>query len=124
MADVARLAEEDALTGDHPPAQPAQVHVWTWANEAVTPLVYHWPDEDRRLRRFLTENHFGLEFRAGTEHYPLATIYSHTQDTPKEPLTQQYLVVLHFASHYELILVEHLPELLKVLRHLDPVINR
>jgi hypothetical protein len=124
MAEMARQTEEDALTGEGSPAQPTQVRVWAWSDETITSLVYRWPDEDRRLRRFLTENGFELEYRAGTEHYPLATIHSHSQDAAKTAFPQQYLVVMHFASHYELILVEDLPALLKALRYLDLVINR
>jgi hypothetical protein len=124
MADAARLSEEDALSGDRPPAQPRQVRVWVWAEGAFAPLAYPWPDADRRLRRFLDEQDFSLEFHAGTEHYPLATVYSHAPDAGVEALPHQYLVVMHFASHYELILVEDLPALLEVLRHLDPAINR
>src|SRR5262245_13239153 len=124
MADAAQPTEEDALGGEQPPAHPTQVRVWAWAGEAIAPFAYQWPDDDRRLRQFLVDHRFELEVRAGTEHYPLATVYSHTQDAATESLPQQYLVVIHFASHYELILAEHLPALLQVLRYLDPVINR
>jgi hypothetical protein len=124
MAQVIGPGEDDALTGDQPPAQPAQVRVWAWTGETIAPFAYQWPSDDRRLRQFLDGQGFSLEFRAGTEHYPLATVYSHSQDARKGALPHQYLVVMHFASHYELILVEHLPALLEALRHLDPVINR
>ena len=107
----------DALSGDQPPAQPAQVRVWTWAGETLAMFAYLWPTDDRRLQPWLAEHHFDLEFRAGTEHYPLVTVYSHTPDGENESLPQQYLVVLHFASHYELIIVEHLPALLEDLRY-------
>jgi hypothetical protein len=124
MAHAAWPTEEDALTGERPPAQPTQVRVWSWTGETIASFPYQWPDDDRLLRRFLDDQTFSLEFRAGTEHYPLATVYSHAQDARKGALPHQYLVVMHFASHYELILVEHLPALLDVLRHVDPVINR
>src|SRR5262249_27852753 len=124
MADAARPADENALSGERPPAQPTQVRDWAWTEEAIVPFAFQWPDDDRRLQRFVDDQSFSLEFRAGTEHFPLATIYSHAQDARMVALSHQYLVVMHFASHYELILVEHLPALLNVLRHLDPVINR
>jgi hypothetical protein len=124
MANAAWPSEEDALTADRPPAQPEQVRVWAWTSEAMVPFAYQWPNDDRRLRRFLEDQDFVLEFRAGTEHYPLATVYSHALGAGKESLPYQYLVVMHLASHHELILVEGLPALLEVLRHLDPVINR
>jgi hypothetical protein len=124
MADTVQPTEEDALSGEQPPAHPTQVRVWAWVGETIAPFAYQWPGDDRRLRQLLANHRFDLEFRAGTEHYPLATVYSHVQDAPTESLPQQYLVVIHFASHYELILAEHLPALLQVLRYLDPVINR
>jgi hypothetical protein len=98
--------------------------VWAWVGEAIAPFAYQWADDDRRLRHFLAEHRFDLEFRAGTEHDPLAAVYNHAPDAATESLPQQYLVVIHFASHFELILADHLPALLLAPRYLDPVINR
>jgi hypothetical protein len=124
MANGTGPNQDDEVSGDQPPAEPAQVQVWSWTGETLAPFAYRWPTAERRLQPFLSEHGFALEFHAGIEHYPLVTVYSHGQDEATLSLPQQYLVVVHFASHYELILVDQLAALLEVLRYLDPVIHR
>jgi hypothetical protein len=67
---------------------------------------------------------FLFEFRAGTDHYPIAEVYSRDASSATDALPHEFVVVVLFGSHYELILAERLPALLEVLRYLDPVINR
>jgi hypothetical protein len=124
LADVGRSRDRSTLAHGEQPELPGQVRVWQWTEHTITSLDYPWPDDDRRFQHFVDRHGFIFEFRAGTEHYPIAETYSRDFVAESDALPYQYLVAILVGSHYELILAEHLPALLEVLRYLDPVINR
>ncbi len=124
MADAGQQPSEPPLALGEQPERPAQVRIWYWAGDAVVGYEYRWPDDDRRLQRFVDDHGFGFEFRAGTDHYPIAETYSRDLAPGANAFPYQYMVAVVFGSHFELILAERLPDLFDVLRYLDPVINR
>jgi hypothetical protein len=124
MPDAGRPMDRSPLARDEPPERPAQVRVWCWTGQAISSFDYQWPDDDRTLQRFVDQHGFLFEFRAGTDHYPIAEAYSRDVTPDSDSFPFQYLVAVLFGSHYEIVLLEHLPALFDVLRYLDPVINR